>query len=58
MKKYKFAATIEQRDGERGTRSFPLRRRERVGTKGREPVKATFKGVPYAGRPIPPTGDD
>lgn len=49
MKKYKFAAKIEQGDRGGAYVLFPYDVEKEFGTKGRVPVKATFNGVPYAG---------
>jgi hypothetical protein len=49
MKKYKFAAKIEEGPGGGAYVMFPFDTEKEFATKGRVPVKATFDGVAYRG---------
>jgi hypothetical protein len=49
MKKYKFKAKIEAGGGGGAYVLFPYDVEKEFGTKGKVPVKATFKGIPYTG---------
>jgi hypothetical protein len=49
MKKYKFAATIEEAPGGGAYVLFPFDTEKEFATKGRVPVNATFDGVAYRG---------
>jgi hypothetical protein len=49
MKKYKFKAKIEAGDGGGAYVLFPYDTGKEFATKGKVPVKATFRGVPYTG---------
>ncbi len=49
MKKYKFKAKIEAGDGGGAYVLFPYDTVKEFGTKGKVPVKATFRGLLYTG---------